>query len=233
MAAAQKQLPQNAGDIAVDYLCVLDFEAQCEDNVRLNPQEIIEFPTVILDVKNNKIVSEFHTYVKPEQYPVLTDFCTQLTGITQDKVDNGVLLLDALKQHTQFLQDNGLLKPDGPTMAFVTCGDWDLKTCLPKQLEFLKVDVPAHYKNWINIKFKFHDHYRVRPKGMTDMLNHLGLDLIGRHHSGIDDTRNIASICMKMIEDHWNPVLSPRIEKPKRNCNNNPNKNNNNNNNNN
>jgi len=36
---------------------------------------------------------------------------------------------------------------------------------------------------------------------MTDMLDALKLGLIGRHHSGIDDTRNIARILVKMMQD--------------------------------
>ena len=34
-------------------------------------------------------------------------------------------------------------------------------------------------------------------------LNILDLELEGRHHSGIDDCKNIARICTKMLEDGW------------------------------
>jgi len=37
----------------LDFILVLDFEATCQKDVRLNPQEIIEFPVVIFDVKSN------------------------------------------------------------------------------------------------------------------------------------------------------------------------------------
>ena len=36
---------------------------------------------------------------------------------------------------------------------------------------------------------------------MVGMLQYLKLKLDGRHHSGIDDTRNIAKIMIKMIKD--------------------------------
>ena len=48
----------------------------------MNGQEIIEFPVVLIDVKSKSIKSEFHMYVKPTLDPVLTPFCTELTGIT-------------------------------------------------------------------------------------------------------------------------------------------------------
>jgi len=36
---------------------------------------------------------------------------------------------------------------------------------------------------------------------MTDMLAFLGLELKGRHHSGIDDCRNIAQVLIRMLRD--------------------------------
>lgn len=36
---------------------------------------------------------------------------------------------------------------------------------------------------------------------MPNMLDYLKIPLTGRHHSGIDDTCNIAKIMLKMIED--------------------------------
>jgi len=40
-----------------------------------------------------------------------------------------------------------------------------------------------------------------KPKGMDGMLNFLNLSLDGKHHSGIDDCKNIAKIFIKMWED--------------------------------
>lgn len=65
-----------------DYICVYDFECQCEEGTKnLTFNEIIEFPVVVIDVKQRKIVGEFHTYVKPTIHPQLTEFCQKLTGI--------------------------------------------------------------------------------------------------------------------------------------------------------
>lgn len=43
----------------------------------------VEFPAVLLNTKTGEVESEFHTYVQPQEHPVLSDFCTELTGITQ------------------------------------------------------------------------------------------------------------------------------------------------------
>ena len=65
---------------SVRYLLVLDFEATCSKGSQPHPQEIIEFPCIKVNTENMKIESTFHQYVRPESHPVLTDFCTQLTG---------------------------------------------------------------------------------------------------------------------------------------------------------
>jgi len=68
-----------------DYICVFDFECTCDmDRGTMKAQEIIEFPIVIVDVKAKAVKAIFQTYVKPVIDPKLTEFCTQLTGITQD-----------------------------------------------------------------------------------------------------------------------------------------------------
>ena len=64
------------------YLLVLDFEATCGDAVE-GQNEIIEFPTILYDLKEDKVLSTFHEYVRPVIHPTLTPFCIDLTGITQ------------------------------------------------------------------------------------------------------------------------------------------------------
>ena len=66
------------------YLLVLDFEATCgESGFPRGQMEIIEFPTIVYDLREKKEVGRFHEYVRPVIQPQLTEFCTQLTGITQ------------------------------------------------------------------------------------------------------------------------------------------------------
>ena len=44
---------------------------------------IVEFPTVLLNTNSGEIESEFHMYVQPQEHTKLSDFCKELTGITQ------------------------------------------------------------------------------------------------------------------------------------------------------
>lgn len=43
----------------------------------------VEFPAVLLNTSTGKIESEFHYYVQPQEHPLLSPFCRELTGITQ------------------------------------------------------------------------------------------------------------------------------------------------------
>lgn len=64
------------------YLLILDFEATCGDAVD-GRNEIIEFPTLVYNLEEDKVQSTFHEYVRPVIHPKLTPFCIDLTGITQ------------------------------------------------------------------------------------------------------------------------------------------------------
>ncbi len=49
-----------------------------------------------------------------------------------------------------------------------------------------------YFKRWINIKKSFALFYnRKNTAGMAGMLNILGMNLLGRHHSGIGMMKNL------------------------------------------
>ncbi|KAI9203280.1 exonuclease III protein [Polychytrium aggregatum] len=182
----------------LDYIIVLDFEATCGPTVPKSDSEIIEFPMIVIDTQQRAATHEFQVYVKPTLHPILDDFCTELTGITQDQVDAGVSFVEALELAHDFVQP--FVKQRNRS-AILTCGDWDLKTMLPLQAEREAVPVVSPFDKWINIKKDFELVYKTRKAGMVPMLNHLGLTLEGRHHSGIDDCRNIARVALAMMDD--------------------------------
>eukprot|EP00658_Telonema_sp_P-2_P086100 TRINITY_DN9976_c0_g1_i3.p1 TRINITY_DN9976_c0_g1~~TRINITY_DN9976_c0_g1_i3.p1 ORF type:complete len:191 (+),score=38.78 TRINITY_DN9976_c0_g1_i3:90-662(+) len=80
--------------------------------------------------------------------------------------------------------------------------DWDLKTMLPAQLRHSRGSAcPKYFYHWINLKTAMSTAFaKKRISGMEDMLRHYNLPLIGRHHSGIDDCRNIAAVLMQMLK---------------------------------
>lgn len=199
-----------------DFYCVLDFEATC-DNVGRIPKsesEVIEFPSVLLDVRKGArragVVAEFQRYCRPMLHPTIYPFCTDLTGITQEMVNGGIEFQQAMAEHAGWLASH-LHGPDGAplySVAIVTCGSWDMGTCLPNQLEVSSIPldaVPAVYHQWINIKDVFEQVERKQGRGMKGMLQTLGLPLVGRHHSGIDDSRNLCNLLLHLMAAGANP----------------------------
>ena len=113
-----------------DNFLVLDFEATCERDNKIEPQEIIEFPCLKVNAKSFEVEAEFHRYIQPHFHRDLSTFCTELTGITQDMVQNQSEFPDVLQDFESWLQVEEILDS---RFTFVTCGDWDLKTMPPNQ----------------------------------------------------------------------------------------------------
>lgn len=184
------------------YLCVLDFEATCWDSGENKDQmEIIEFPSVLYKINETKntceFVSEFAKYVKPTINPTLSKFCTELTGITQKQVDSADTVDKVYKEHIAWLDAN---IPIGANFVIATCGHWDLRTQLVRECTKKKLKTSKYYSNYINVKDEFEYFYKTKAGGMPQMLKYLSLPLEGRHHSGIDDSRNIAKIMLSIIK---------------------------------
>ncbi|XP_067893123.1 ERI1 exoribonuclease 3-like isoform X2 [Heterodontus francisci] len=176
---------------------VLDFEATCDKQL-IKPQEIIEFPVLKLHGRTLEIESVFHTYVQPVVHSELTPFCTELTGIVQSMVDGKPTFQEALQMVDDWMRKEGLLDPKVNSI-FVTCGDWDLKTMLPGQCQYLGLPVPDYFKKWINLKKAYSFAMGSYPKnGLPFMIKGLNLQHIGKLHSGIDDCKNIANIMKEL-----------------------------------
>ena len=197
----------------LDYYLVLDFEATCDQRKAPKPQEIIEFPVLKVNAKTLTTESVFHTYVQPTAHSILTPFCTELTGITQDKVDGQPTLAEALRKFHSWLESNGLLNP-GVSFCFVTCGDWDLKKMLPGQCKYLNIPIQDYFCRWINIQLIFRDLTRQTSHqvDLLAMLKYFNIPLDGRQHSGIDDSKNIAKILAKLAEIQ--PNIQPTTTLP-------------------
>lgn len=183
------------------YICILDFEATCDDAIIYYDNEVIEFPSVLLKLSDDgtvyDVVSEFQRYCKPLLSSTLSKFCTNLTGITQEKVDNGGNFPTVLKEHHKWLSEITGLN----SVLFVTVGSWDLKTMMVNECKKWNLIPPTIYFSYVNITGPFRDFYKCGSRGMKGMLEFLDIALTGKHHSGIDDCRNTAKIWQRMISD--------------------------------
>jgi len=90
---------------------------------------------------------------------------------------------------------------------FVTCGNWDLNTILPKDCKRHGIYYyPDIYKRFINIKISYQNTLNTPKKyGLVNMMKFSGLKMDGRHHSGIDDCRNTGKLFHYLIKNGYKP----------------------------
>ncbi|WP_052556767.1 3'-5' exonuclease [Enhygromyxa salina] len=171
---------------AKEYL-VIDLEATCDnrDAVPKREMEIIEIGAVLVDGATFEPIDEFQRFVRPVRHPVLTPFCRELTSITQAQVDAAQGFVAVLDELRAFMGDRQSL--------FSSWGNYD-RGQFGLDAEFHQVELPFGGKH-LNIKQAFSDALGTRKRfGMARALQKLGLPLVGTHHRGIDDARNIARI---------------------------------------
>ncbi|XP_005895628.2 ERI1 exoribonuclease 2 isoform X1 [Bos mutus] len=198
-----------------DYLIIIDFESTCwNDGKRHRSQEIIEFPAVLLNTSTGEIESEFHAYVQPQEHPILSEFCMELTGIKQAQVDEGVPLKICLSQFCKWIQKiqqqkkiifattvSDISTSEVKLCAFVTWSDWDLGVCLEYECKRKQLLKPVFLNSWIDLRVTYKIFYRRKPKGLSGALQEVGMQFLGREHFGLDDSRNTALLAWKMIRD--------------------------------
>ena len=147
-----------------------------------------------MEVATGKTISEFHSYVRPQINPCLSDFCTSLTGISQSQVDNAPLFPVVFREFKQWLYEHDLLKrndsgrfyPDRecPPWTFVTDGMADICRFLALQCSHSGINFPFDWAGrYCNVKKIFQNAYRPKFKvKILDMLEIMGLEFQGRLH---------------------------------------------------
>lgn len=185
-----------------ENLLILDFEATCIKNEIIKPQEIIEIPCLALSTSDWEVKDVFHKYVKPKFHPVLSSFCTDLTGIMQDTVDKESYFPEVYNEFLDWLKDGKYFDSSGKS-AFVTCGDWDLRIMLPNQCQLYNLEIPECFNQWINLKTAFYSITKRYPKSLPHMLSHLRLNFQGKIHSGIDDSHNMVRVMQELTKAPW------------------------------
>jgi inhibitor of KinA sporulation pathway (predicted exonuclease) len=152
--------------------------------------EIIEIGAVLLD-SENKTVSTFQTFVKPTVHPLLTDFCKELTTITQDQVDTAPSFNIAMTSFLNWLHDRVIAFYD-----FYSWGDFDknIISRQAKQLNYKNPKLDVLLSNHFNLKQIFADRNGVKPMGVSSALKFKGLKFENQQHRAIYDAINIAKL---------------------------------------
>ncbi|KAG8075731.1 hypothetical protein GUJ93_ZPchr0006g45176 [Zizania palustris] len=195
-SAADKMKPQK-----LDYILVLDLEGKVE---------ILEFPVIMIDAQSMEFIDSFHRFVRPTAMSEqrIREYIEGKYGkFGVDRVwhDTAIPFEEVLREFEGWIRDHKLWKKEqGGALngaAFVTCGNWDLKTKVPEQCKVSKIELPSYLMEWINLKDIYLNFYNRRATGMMTMMRELQMPIVGSHHLGIDDAKNIARIVQHMLAD--------------------------------
>lgn len=173
---------------------IVDFE-MCQ-SVRLDDgtliREIIEIGAVLLD-ENHTIVKEYNRFVKPI-YCKLTPFITKLTGITQDKLDNGTTIQEVINELKE-LTDNF------NNCTFSTWSESDLSE-LRVESKVKGVDIEILENSFEDIQRIFCDKLNYeRQVGLKTAIDLMGMDFEGSEHSALDDAKNTARVYIQLKDN--------------------------------
>ena len=178
------------------HLIVVDLEATCSDDgaVPRDQMEIIEIGAVLVEMDGLSMLDTFQSFVLPIRHQDLTPFCTELTGITQNMVeDDGVPFTDAVTSFKAWMR---LGERDA---VFGSWGDYDRKQ-FDQDCRFHRIAYPM--PRHINLKKTFSTKQGLRKQlGMAGALKTCGLPLDGDHHRALDDAQNISKLLPWIVGD--------------------------------
>lgn len=175
----------------INKLIVVDVEATCweGDPPKGQKSEIIEIGISQIDLKT------LHLFGPPENIlikPVcstVSEFCTKLTGLTQQNADGGKSLYDICS----YIKN----KYKSVHQPWASWGDYERNM-------FDRECPKEHYpfgSRHLNLKSLFSMLFGLPHElGMDKALSHLNIQLTGEHHRAGDDANNIARLAIEMFK---------------------------------
>ena len=170
---------------------IVDLEATCWEDKEFQDKnsEVLEIGVVCLDLVTGTIIDKEYYLIKTKSE--ISPYCTKLTGITQELVDNeGITLQKASKLiRTRFKTKN------------IAWGGWGD--------DYTELETECDKKNAV---FPFSDHYHdigqhfcwakglKRGINLSKALTELGLEFKGTPHRALPDAENTARIFLKVFQ---------------------------------
>ena len=170
----------------LDQILVIDLESTCwkDEPPEGEQSEIIEIGICILDLESLERRDRLSILVKPENSRV-SPFCTELTTLTQEQVDEGFTFKAACKILEKKLRSRERL--------WASYGDYDRRQ-FESQCQATGVRYPFGPTH-LNVKNLFALMQGMpRELELREALEYLDIPMEGTHHRGFDDAWNIGAV---------------------------------------
>lgn len=176
----------------LDCVLVVDVESTCWEHgpPRGQMSEIVEVGLCLVDLLTLEPRDRRCLMVQPARSEI-SDFCTQLTGITPAMVTDAAPLAAAV----QILRD----EYRSQERLLASWGDYDRdqfrRNCHSYDLPYPFGPTHLNVKNLFSTAFGL-----PRELGLDDACARLGLTMEGTHHRGVDDAWNVARILCLLLK---------------------------------
>lgn len=175
----------------LDKLIVVDLEATCWEHEPPpgEKSEIVEIGLCLLEVSSGNLESKHSLLIRPERSR-LSDFCSELTTLTQEQLADGIGFAEAcaLLQHDFHARQR----------VWASYGDYD-RRLLAQQCEERGVPYPFGLTH-LNVKSLAALMLRLNHEvPLPQALAHFGWEVEGIYHRGDDDAWNIARLLRALL----------------------------------
>lgn len=178
----------------LDKYLVIDLEATCCDDLSIprEDMETIQIGAALTD-RRGKLIETLSLYVRPQVHPHLTEFCTRLTGISQDSVDSAELFPEAMLSLMLWLRHHNV--SNASQFIWYSWGKFDRhQLAMDCERHHIENHFWSNHRNLARYVSKITGH-RGRERAMT----HLGIVFEGRRHDGLSDAVNAAKFIPFLI----------------------------------
>lgn len=176
---------------------LMDIEATCwitPPRPKNQFAETIEVAAFAIDNELN-FCSEFQTFIKPTINPCLSLSCIELTNISQEEANNGLIFKEAMDSFYSWLPKE--------EFKIFSWGPFDrtqlLKEIKKKSYESGLIEIIFNRMKTIDNYFK--KKYKLEKGGLLNTMNHFGLDPIGKPHRAYGDVQNMYQLFRYCSDD--------------------------------
>ena len=151
-------------------------------------RDIIEIGVATYNFHNGNVEKKESIFIKPQNAEI-SDFCTELTGITQEQLDDvGITIEEAMRRLWKRYESNKRM--------WMSWGEND-RNYIRKECVDYGIQNPMHI-GYLDVRDLFISKYNYEPS-LGIALQEVGLEFEGLEHSGVSDAYNTAKLYKNLI----------------------------------
>jgi inhibitor of KinA sporulation pathway (predicted exonuclease) len=168
---------------------VIDLEATTDEGGwPVAEMEIIEIGATLVN-QDGRELDHFERFVRPVRRPLLTNFCRELTHISQSKIDSAAPLTAVWPLFERWLSHH-----QTRIVGWASWGDYDRQQFEQEWRQQELTSVLSTLPH-VNLRQRFAQARQLqRPLGLNGALQLAGMQFNGQQHRALVDARNTARL---------------------------------------